>query len=114
MNEISVCTRCHALLHAGLLRISGDIDTGLSWKPRSERIALDSGPDSATLMETPVITVSAHAYTADIETVSGALERLGFSRREARARAEQAWSAVAKDGQPMEEAVLLTQALRAC
>jgi len=112
-NEVAVCTRCHALLHAGLLRVSGDMDTGLSWQPRSERIAVDSGPDAAALMEIPMVKQSAVTDTADIKTVSGALERLGFSRREARARVERAWSEVAKDGQALEENVLLTQALRA-
>ncbi len=113
VNEVAVCTWCHALLHAGLLRVSGDMDMGLSWKPRSERIAVDSGPDAAALMEIPVVTASAVTDAADIETLSGALERLGFSRREARARVEQAWSQVAKNGQALEEEVLLSEALRA-
>ena len=64
-------------------------------------------------MAIPALKPSAVADTADIETVSGALERLGFSRGEARARVEQAWSKVAKNGQALEEGVLLTQALRA-
>jgi len=89
------------------------MDMGLSWKPRSERIAVDSGPDAAALMEIPVVTASAVTDAADIETLSGALERLGFSRREARARVEQAWSQVAKNGQALEEEVLLSEALRA-
>ena len=112
VNEIAVCTRCHALLHAGLLRVSGNVDTGLNWHPRSEKITVDSGQDAAALMKIPVVTVSASADTADIEAVSSALERLGFSRREARARVERAWSEVTKDGQALEEKVLLAQALR--
>ncbi len=112
VNEVAVCTRCHALLHAGLLEVTGDMDTGLNWKSRSERIAVDSVPDAAALMEIPVVTVSACADTPDIETVSSALKRLGFSSREARARVERAWSEVAKDGQALEEEALLAQALR--
>ncbi len=112
-NEVAVCTRCHALLHAGLLEVSGNMETGLNWRPRSERISVDSGPDAAALMEIPVVKASAIADTADIETVSGALESLGFSRREACARVEQAWNEVAKDGQALEEEELLAQALRA-
>ena len=111
-NEVAVCTRCHALLHAGLLEVSGNMDTGMNWRSRSERIAVDSGPDAAALMEIQVVKLSAVADAADIETVSGALERLGFSRREARARVERAWSEVTKDGQALEEKVLLAQALR--
>ncbi len=113
VNEVAVCTLCHTLLHAGLLEVAGDMDTGLDWKSRSERIAVDSGPDAAALMEIPRVKPSVTADTADIETVSGALERLGLSRREARARVEHAWSEVAIDGQALEEEVLLAQALRA-
>ena len=112
-NEVAVCTRCHALLHAGLLRVSGDMDTGLKWKPRSQSIAVDSGPDAAALMEIPMVTVSASADSADIESVSGALEHLGYTRREARARVEQAWSRIAKDSQTLDEEALLSEALRA-
>jgi len=32
-NEVAVCTVCHALVHAGLLRVSGRADTGLHWSP---------------------------------------------------------------------------------
>ena len=117
VNEVSVCTRCHALLHAGLLHVSGDMDTGLNWQPRSERISerivVDFGPDAVALMEIPVVMASVTTDTVDFETISVALERLGFSRKEARARVERAWSEVAKDGQALEMGELLTQALRA-
>ena len=89
------------------------MDTGLDWQSRSERIAVNSGPDAAALMDIPMIKASVTADTADIETVSGALERLGLSRKEARARVGRAWSEVAKEGQALEEKELLTQALRA-
>ena len=59
-----------------------------------------------------VVTASAVTDTADIETISGALERLGFSRREACARVKQAWNEVTKGGQAMKVEALLAQALR--
>jgi len=33
-NEIAVCDRCHALIHAGLLDVSGSPYTDLTWSPR--------------------------------------------------------------------------------
>ena len=33
-NEITVCDTCHALVHAGLLRIEGTIASGLEWRPK--------------------------------------------------------------------------------
>lgn len=93
------------------------MDTGLNWQPRSERISerivVDFGPDAVALMEIPVVMASVTTDTVDFETISVALERLGFSRKEARARVERAWSEVAKDGQALEMGELLTQALRA-
>ena len=32
-NEVAVCTTCHALVHAGLLRVSGRADGELRWSP---------------------------------------------------------------------------------
>ena len=33
-NEITVCDTCHALVHAGLLRIEGTVASGLEWRPK--------------------------------------------------------------------------------
>ena len=33
-NEVAVCSTCHALIHAGLLDLSGCPDTGITWTPR--------------------------------------------------------------------------------
>ena len=32
-NEVAVCGTCHALVHAGLLRVSGQADGELCWEP---------------------------------------------------------------------------------
>ena len=32
-NEVAVCTTCHALIHAGLLRVSADAHGEVSWLP---------------------------------------------------------------------------------
>ncbi len=32
-NEVAVCTSCHALIHAGLLKVDGDANRGLRWSP---------------------------------------------------------------------------------
>lgn len=33
-NEVAVCDRCHALIHAGLLEVTGRPGEGLTWTPR--------------------------------------------------------------------------------
>ena len=33
-NEVAVCDVCHALLHKGLLEVTGSAHTGLTWQPR--------------------------------------------------------------------------------
>jgi hypothetical protein len=33
-NEVTVCDRCHALIHAGLLEVTGHPGQGLTWTPR--------------------------------------------------------------------------------
>jgi hypothetical protein len=77
---------------------------------------VDSCPDAAALMEIPVAVNLDKAYAradaSGLETVSSALEGLGFPMREARARTEQAWREVVKNGQAPEEELLLAQALR--
>ncbi len=123
-NEVAVCTRCHALIHAGLLRIIGDIDAGLEWRPRSTMITVESGNEVSALMEVPVArtvfpnaastkTASVITDTVDLEAVSGVLERLGLSRREARVRVERSWSQLEENDQALDEGRILTQALRA-
>jgi hypothetical protein len=54
-NSTAVCSRCHALLHAGLLTVSGDPFSDLKWRPRSNGIALGSGPDASALKEVPIV-----------------------------------------------------------
>jgi len=49
------------------------LHTGLSWQARSEKIAVDSGPDAAALMEIPAAedskNATARADTAEEEEV---------------------------------------------
>jgi hypothetical protein len=39
-NEVAVCTTCHALIHAGLLRVTGSAGDELHWTP----VAIDRSP----------------------------------------------------------------------
>ncbi len=32
-NEVAVCRICHAMIHEGLLEVTGSVDSGLTWKP---------------------------------------------------------------------------------
>ena len=116
-NEISVCTRCHSLLHAGLLEVSGNTVEGLSWQPRSRTLLVDSDGEAEAVAEIPVVRAeSASADSADVNAslVNAsitALVHLGFSRKEAGARVEKAHRELVQSGQDPDEKRLLTQAL---
>ena len=121
-NESSVCTRCHSLLHAGLLEVSGNPVEGLSWQPRSRTLLVDSDGDAYAMAEIPVVRAeSASADSADVKDSHvkdshvkdsiTALVHLGFSRKEAGARVEKAYRVLVQSGQDPDEKRLLTQAL---
>ena len=122
-NEVAVCATCHALLHAGLLHVSGDPFSRLTWTPRSSRLAMDTpaGDDAPALAAIPATrpesaiadsgvqapaTRPTTAPTAaparagtDLETLSGALVRLGLAKKVAITRLEQAWLALTSRGE---------------
>jgi hypothetical protein len=56
-NELLVCRRCHALIHQGLLEVSGDPLGTLEWIPAAEKIHLDVQDEIAELSKAPVIQV---------------------------------------------------------
>lgn len=117
-NSVSVCARCHALIHAGLLEVSGDPFSRLSWRPRSANLAVDSGDDAAALGEIPFVQVpSATADCAsdsaeELENLAGALVRLGLTRKQARARLKTAHEEFRRaGGDALDEQQLLQRAL---
>jgi len=125
-NEVAVCTTCHALIHAGLLEVSGDPFSRLSWQPRSKSLVLDSGDDAAALGEIPMVQVesavadSSASATADstrgdsdeLESLAGALVRLGLTRKEACARLKWAHEELRRaGGDASDEQQLLQRAL---
>jgi hypothetical protein len=56
-NELLVCRRCHALIHQGLLEVSGDPLGTLEWVPAAEKIRLDIQDEIAEFSKAPVIRV---------------------------------------------------------
>ncbi len=102
-NEVAVCTTCHALIHAGLLRVSADAHGVTEWLPvasdRVLRCGVESDRDVADLL--PVLrleskaspTVSTHkstavdsdaGHTVDVEAIAHGLMRLGVPARRSR------------------------------
>jgi len=63
-NETSVCGRCHALIHAGLLTVAGDPSVGLRWRARGEGLALGPNSDGEGWEEESVLAESARADSA--------------------------------------------------
>jgi len=51
-NEVAVCVTCHALVHAGLLRVSGDAGPNLRWVPISCADSLKRGVSSGSAVAT--------------------------------------------------------------
>ena len=106
-NEAAVCAMCHALIHEGLLQVTGDPTTGLTWTPRSRQPRVDVRHEARLRAATvyslaPASSASSSAEsrgqlesaradsggdTEDRDLASG-LVSLGFTPPEARRRIE--------------------------
>jgi hypothetical protein len=77
-NEVAVCTTCHALVHAGLLRVSGQADDELRWLPAADRLPVlrvlagGAGEESAC-----ADSVAANGHSLDLDDLTRGLMRLG-------------------------------------
>jgi hypothetical protein len=108
-NEAAVCTACHAALHQGLLRLTGDPLNGLQWRTRVDDMDLNLDAVRAELARVPLVAApaanpgaSGHPDASGCADSSGcadlsgcadtdavvlqAMTRLGYSPREARER----------------------------
>jgi hypothetical protein len=56
-NEAAVCTCCHALIHAGLLEVTGTPWDGLRWTPRSAGLDVRSDAEAVALGKIPIMHV---------------------------------------------------------
>ena len=120
-NEVAVCTTCHALIHAGLLRVSGNANAELSWAPAVDPVSARVAPPDRTRADRlPVVQVAtsddgresaiADSATAlDPEQLAGGLTRLGVSVRESRKIIQEAMAALPLAEQS--EASILRRAL---
>jgi len=136
-NEVAVCAACHALVHAGLLRVTGVADGEVIWTPG---VPCDSNEDAGGVADRlPILHVAGasngyrnhgevHASaSADsnrdsaslasnddlagvrVEDLAGGLVRLGFGRSESLRRVIEAARSLPHDGRT--EAAVLRRAL---
>ena len=119
-NEVAVCSRCHALIHAGLLEVSGDPARGVQWTPAADRIEVDRDVD--WLERVPVIRIESRTWDSDpeepgegapahedhaYEDVEAALRQLGFTKAQARVRVTQAVQGLERRGEEVTEEKVL-------
>ena len=84
-NEVAVCGTCHALVHAGLLRVSGQAHDDLCWRPvvaeRAVATRLSSlNSDPLTVLQFVGAPVRKESANADsfVEDLTSGLVRLGI------------------------------------
>jgi hypothetical protein len=127
-NEVAVCVRCHALIHEGLLTVTVDPDGTLRWVAKAD--ALDFALEKDVLSSALSRIATAFTYVkapgrptndgatsppealADLEALVGGLERLGFTRREARERLLEAHARLSEEGKTATEEDVVREALR--
>jgi hypothetical protein len=128
-NEVAVCDRCHALIHAGLLVLEGNPLVGLSWKPKcgenefafNEELARTSviaqvyvAPtyESGTAQKPECATVDSERETLDAALIR-ALKQIGYAGADAIDMMAAARKAVTAQGIEPNEQNLFLAALRA-
>ncbi len=107
-NEILVCNCCHALLHAGQLKVTGSPVEGVAWTVSAGTRSADfwsilrelnSVPEVQVLTRDATSTAVDPKVTVDSEVKSStrfrdlvrALRTLGFSAAQAKRRLERVW-----------------------
>jgi len=129
-NEVAVCTTCHALVHAGLLRVSGSADDELHWLPvaadrsparetASERALADRLPvlqfvakstdEASADADSSEMTVAASDHGLNVDDLACGLTRLGVSAMRSRRIITSAMAALPPT--EMTEASILRRAL---
>jgi len=126
-NETAVCFRCHALIHQRLLAVTVEPDGSLRWVARGDALdfaleAEDLSALSSTAVPSRYVDASVRPTKggvtsppealADLEALVGGLERLGFSRREARERLLEAHRRLSEGGKTPTEEDVVREALR--
>ena len=100
-NEVAVCSTCHALVHAGLLRVSGCAHDELCWRPvaAEESLARDVDSERAVADRLPVLQFTAESvgeesaiadsavvadHGLDLDDLTHGLTRLGVPAKTSR------------------------------
>jgi hypothetical protein len=106
-NIVATCRRCHAMIHAGLLRVSGRPGEDLLWSTRCEQLErqvrrtkrrasrlpvlrLESAHADCTLAASSAGSARADSPGCDLSAIAAGLVKLGFTSQESRARVERA------------------------
>jgi hypothetical protein len=102
-NDTALCARCHSNAHQGYLRVERDARGELRWTPHAESLRIELESDVAELRSIPLCRMDvppASGFTRVnggalgrapqpiVDGLIAALERLGFTRKEARLRLE--------------------------
>ncbi len=123
-NEVLVCSTCHALLHAGLLRLQGSPSGGLAWtvpareksedfwkrmnelNATSEVQVLESSPSESMAVDFSV------KGSERFQVLVAALRTLGFSAAQAKRRLERAWESFGASMSVASDEDIVKRALR--
>ena len=79
-NEVAVCTTCHALIHAGLIRVSGQANDELRWFPvaSGESIEREVASERAVADRLPVLQLVAERANRKAPYSDGSGSRCRF------------------------------------
>ncbi len=123
-NEVLVCSTCHALLHAGLLRVQGSPSGGLAWtvpaREKSEDFwkrmkELNATPDAQVLGSSPSESMAMDFSVNGFERFQllvAALRSLGFSAAQAKRRLERVWESFGASVSETADEDIVKRALR--
>jgi hypothetical protein len=136
-NECLLCCTCHALIHAGLLELTGTPLTGLKWKAKADELTFDLEKELEQLSSSPEIryvgdsersesgpchserSESARFHSERSDSIpqhtlelARALINLGCTKEDSRRRIEKAWAIASKISKKPTDEEILRLALR--
>jgi len=128
VNELAICVRCHAAIHAGFLRVTLDAEGSLVWATaleEKETATEGQGPipgvmaqleaELAAVPVPPVCDADAskgESASLDWKALEEGLVRLGFSRREGRERLELAVAQLCQARAALKVEAVILEALK--
>lgn len=121
-NEVTLCRTCHTLVHAGLVKVDRTENGDLYWVPRAREVDAMPGYTPFPEIEQYAAPPRVPSTVVDgTDGVDGAIDldglvigmtTLGYTKSEARNRLDAALAGLADGGGVVDEATLLSEALR--